>query len=563
MRFLCVVAPVAALAACTGQLQQPGGAGAQAGQGPIGGTAGSGGIQPAGADCSVGPRAPLRRLTRFEYNNTAFDLLGDATSPANAFPGEQLGNGFGNDADAQPVSTLLAEQHSAVAEAIAARATAPDVIAKLASCASGITATSDAVAEGACVRTIVETFAARAYRRPLVPSEVEELVALYGSIRPGATFAVGVAGVIEAVLQMPEFQYRVELGLPEPGRAHLMRPTSYEMAARLSYFLWGTMPDEGLRSMAAAGRLTSKEDVLSVATTMLDDARSRPMIRFFFDRLLPISGLSSLERDASIYPSFTQAIGALMREETQTFLEHQIFSGPGTWPSVFNADYTFLNGPLAAFYGMPGITGDAFQRVSLDTTRRLGLLTQGGMVAGPVHSNHTNPVVRGNFILKKLMCRVIPLPTGEILAQIKPPDPYTGKTGRERFSLHSQQPVCAACHQQIDPIGFALENFDAVGLWRDQENGVAIDASGEVSFLNGPFSGPVGLAQKLAESPDVQSCFAQNWLSFAYGRVVDAKDQCSIDSVQTAFQSSGYSVKALLLSLTQADGFLYLPAVRE
>ncbi len=551
---------------CTGENASPAPSSSAAGAGGVNGGPGRG---PATADCGVpnAPRAPIRRLTHFEYNRTVRDLLGDATSPADAFPGEQLGNGFGNDADAQPVSTLLAEQYIVAAEQIAARATAPELLGNLAPCAAerASASASDATTERACAQTIVERFATRAYRRPLGSGEAEELLALYDLTRSTSTFASGVAAMLEVLLQSSNFLYRPELGLPEPGRTDLMRPTGDEMASRLSYFLWGSMPDDDLRAAAAAGQLVTNEGVLATATRMLDDARSRPVIRFFFDKLLPIEGLSALKREPTLFPTFTAAMGGLMREETQTFLEHQIFRGPGSWPSVFTADYTFVNGALAAFYGLPGVTGDAFQQVALDTTQRLGLLTQAGMVAGTVHSNRTSPVVRGNFIVKKLMCRVIPLPTGDLLAQVKEPEPYTGATARERFTIHSQNPACATCHQQMDPLGFALENFDAVGLWRAQENNVNIDASGEVPALAGAFGGPVELARKLAESEEVQTCFAQHWLNFAYGRLVGEgeRDRCSVDFVRSAFQNSGYNVKALLIALTESDAFRYLPAARE
>src|SRR5262249_41118947 len=151
------------------------------------------------------------------------------------------------------------------------------------------------------------------------------------------------------------------------------------------------------------------------------------------------------------------------------FLEYEIFEGPGSWPSALTAPYTFVNGPLAQFYGIPGVQGDAFRKVPLDTTKRLGLLTQAGVLAGTIHSNTTNPVVRGSFIVQRMMCNKIPLPTGDIAAKVKPPDPNSGKTARERFTKHSDDPVCSGCHQYMDPVGLALENYDPVGLWRDTE----------------------------------------------------------------------------------------------
>ncbi|WP_437984649.1 DUF1592 domain-containing protein [Sorangium sp. So ce117] len=537
---------------CTGSVGEPG-AGSGSGSGSGSGKPGT--DDPIGVcrDDTVYPgRAPLRRLTRFEYNNTVRDLLGDTTEPAFSLPSEDIGNGFGNDADTLSVSSLLAEQLGTIAGGIAQRATAtPEALARLAPCAGDVTAAS----EGACARTIVEDFAARAYRRPLQAGEADELLALYSVGREDATFAAGIAMVIEAVLQSPDFLYRVEWGAPDPARPALRRPTGDEMATRLSYLFWGTMPDEPLRAAAQAGELATKEGVRSHAERMLDDPRARPVVRFFFDSLLPISSLADLERDAEAFPTFSRTIGSLMREETQRFLEQEIFEEAGTWPSILTAPYSYMNGPLAAFYGVSGVTGDAFQRVELDTTRRLGLLTQAGVMAGTTHSNMTNPVVRGSFVVQKLMCHVIPLPTGDILEKVKPPDPYTGKTARERFSQHSEDQVCATCHQFMDPVGFSFENYDAVGLFRATENDVAIDASGSVPGTEGAVSGPIELVRKLAETEDVQSCFATHWIEYAYGLTLRAEDKCTREAVTAAFKTSGYNVKQLLIELTQTDAF--------
>jgi hypothetical protein len=510
--------------------------------------------------------APLRRLTRFELNNTFRDLLGDATNPANALPSAELGNGFGNDADAQSVSSLFAEQYDAMAEGIAARAVeTPAQLGKLAPCASSATVDT----ESSCARSFINIFVPRAYRRPLESDETEELLSFQQAMRAveGTTFAGSLSAVIEVVLQSPDFLYRLEWGVAEPSRIDVLRPTGHEMATRLSYLLWGTMPHDALRAAAAAGELASAQGVRAQAVRMLEDPRARAMVRFFFDSLLPIASLSALERDATLFPDFSPAIGALMREEIQTFLEHEIFDGPGSWRSVLTAPYTFVNGPLAQFYGMSGVEGDEFRKVALDTTQRLGLLTLPGMLAGTTHSNTTSPVIRGAYVVRKLLCRNIPLPTAELLgaevfAMVKPPDPYSGATARERFSAHSDNAVCAACHTSMDPVGFALENFDAVGRWRDQENGVTIDASGSLPDL-GAFEGPVEFVRALAATEEAQTCFASHWLDLAYARTLGASDVCSRRTVEQAFADSGYNVRELLISLTQTEAFLYLPAVRE
>ena len=502
-------------------------------------------------------RATLRRLTRQEYNNTVRDLLGDATLPANALPSEELANGFGNDADAQAVSSLLAEQYNAVAEGIAERATETSAkLAELASCAADITETSDTASADSCAAQLIEDFLRRAYRRPVTATEVDELIALSALIRDETDFATGIAGVLEAVLQSPDFLYRVERGyLDDAGRR---RPTGHEMATRLSYFFWGTMPDDDLGEAADAGELTESDSILSHAERMLDDDRSRPMVRFFFNNLLPISSLASLERDADRYPTYTPAIGALMREETQHFLAYEIFEGTGTWDGVLTAPYTFVNESLAEFYGLSGVQGDAFVKVDLDTSQRLGLLTQAGVVAGTIHSNETNPVVRGAFVMRKLMCTEIPLPEGDVLEEIKPPDPDSGATARERYGQHSSDPVCAGCHSLMDPIGLTLENFDPVGLWRDTENGVTIDATGAVPGV-APVDGPVELVQTIASAPRTHTCFAQRWSEFAYGRTHRAEHACTLERLDAEFNDSGHDIRQLLLDLTQTDDFLFMP----
>jgi hypothetical protein len=538
------------LAACAGDISSPGA--------PATGAAAPGAVAPlppvAQCQASRVARAPLRRLTRFEYDNTVRDLLGDATSPASALPPEDLGNGFGNDASAQSVSSLLAEQYGTVARGIAARATSPAAIGKLAPCA----ATVSAATEESCARTIIEGLAPRAFRRPLAAGESDGLLALYHATRAGGGFGSAVGAVIEALLQSPQFLYRVELGVPDRARPELRRPSGDEMATRLSYFLWGSMPDEALRAAARSGELLTAPGVMDQARRMLDDPRSHQVVRFFFANLLPISGLSDLERDPQLYPSYTPDIVALMAEETQRLLENEVFRGGGSWPSALTAPYTFVNGALAKYYGLPGVSGPDFQKVPVDTTRRLGFITNASVLAGTTPSDHTNPVLRGSFVVQKLLCHKVPLPDPSIADMIKPPEPYSGKTARERYAKHSQDPVCSGCHSLMDPAGLALENFDAIGLYRTEENGVTIDPTGTVPGLDGKIGGPVDLIQKLAASSDAQDCFATHWLELAFGKTLGRDDQCLQATVQAAFKQAKYDVRQLLIALTQTDAFLSL-----
>ncbi|MGH1342253.1 MAG: DUF1592 domain-containing protein [Nannocystales bacterium] len=497
----------------------------------------------------------LRRLTRFEYNNTVRDLLQTDSFPANGFPSEELANGFGNDASAQSVSSLLAEQYNVAAEALALEATATtEAFALIAPCSADLDP-EDAAATDACARRFIEGFGARAYRRPLEEDEVDTLAAFEQTLRADADFTTSAAGIVEVLLQSPDFLYRVERGFTDAqGR---LRPTSHEMASRLSYFLWGTMPDDTLREAANADALVSGAQVLAHAERMLADPRARTVVRFFFDNALPISGLAYLERDPERYPSYDAQVGAAMREEVQTFLAYEIFEGSGTWDAALTAPYTFVNETLANFYGIDGVSGDGFVRVEHDPTQRRGLLTQAGMLAGTIHSNETNPVTRGAFITRALMCTEIPIPTGDVAEEVTPPDPDSGSTARERFSKHSEDTACAGCHAFMDPLGLTFENFDAVGLWRDDENGVAIDASGALPGF-GEVAGPLELIEGIAASDATHACFVTHWSNFAYGRTADDADACTQQRLIDQFEASGHDVQQLLIDLTQTDDFLYM-----
>ena len=574
-------------AGATGTGTGTGGAGATTvtGTGGTDSPTGAGGTGATVQCNSIAPgRSPLRRLTTYEYNNTIRDLLGDTTNPGSALPAQvdSKQNPFGNDADEQSPTDVLVEKYQAVAESIAARATAnATALGKLHSCAGNVTAANE---EG-CARMIATALAPRALRRTVATAEIDELVTLYRGVRALATtttFGSGVAAIIEALLQAPEFLYRVELGAAVTGATAVKRVAGREMATRLSYMFWQTMPDTALFQAADAGMLDTKEGVLQQAQKLLDDPKSHPTVAFFFDNLLPIPDLSGLTRDPAHFPTWSGSIGAAMRTEVQRFLEHEIFENTaqaappyaaGSWPAILTAPYTFVNQTLFTHYGASSfasgttVTGTALTKVNLNTSQRLGLLTMGGIAAGSTTSNLTNPVLRGVFILNKIMCRNFELPTG---FTPMPPDPYSGKTARERFSKHASEAVCAACHKSIDPMGLPFENYDPVGRYRTNEvwtdpmtnmtYDTPIDASGSVLGVTGTAQNGVELVKLLATSPSVESCFASHWMRFAYGRSLEGGDACNQQGVLTAFTNGNYNVKQLLLALTQSDGFLYRPA---
>jgi len=529
-----------------------------------GGGASSGGSASQTSACSAQTEqpsaAPIRRLTRGEFNNSVADLLGDTSSPAVNLPPEVLGNGFSNDALQQTVSADLVSGYNDVAADIASRAVQASSLAKLAPCAASA---SSAASQDSCAQTFIQSWVPKAYRRPLAAGEADALLALEKSVTSSDTFSSGIAAVIEAVLQSPDFLYRPEFGVADATQPTLRRPTGDEMATRLSYLFWGSPPDDGLRAAAASGELVTSDGILKSAKRLLEADKAHGVVKFFFDSLLPITTLTDQTRDAAKYPAFSAQIGGYMRTETETFLDNQIFVEKGSWPSVFTANYTFVNEALAKFYGISGVTGSAFQKVQLDPTQRRGLLTQGAIMTGTTVTNSTNPVLRGSFILNKLMCMNISLPSDPaILALVSVPVDVTGATARERYTAHSKQTVCQGCHRLIDPVGFALENYDAVGQYRTTENNATIDASGKLPQATDMVTGAVQLAQQLADSDQVQQCFAQHWVEYGYGRSLHGtpEDLCLQEKINAAFKASGYNVKQLLLDLTQTSAFQYLPA---
>lgn len=535
------------LVGCTAVVEGPSNASS-----PMGGAGGSG-PAPQACDKATGPApaaAPLRRLTQFEYNNTLRDL---AAAPPTQLPAEDKGNLFATDVAKQSVSPALVRAYHDSAKAVALTLTTetsrtPTVLAPC--------AVAPAVAdEPSCARTVVEAFVPKAYRRPLVPGEADRLVQLFQTVRTsGQSFAASLAAVLEVVLQSPSFLYRQEVGVPIDGRQDIRRVSDTEMATRLSYLLWGSKPDDALLAAAAAGELHTPEQVKASATRLLADGKSRDVVRYFFDYLLPIQGLASLQRDD--YPHFNSTIGAMMRTEVETFVEREVFGGSGTWPGILTAPYTYVNADLAAYYGfqVQGATSE-FQQVPLDGVKRAGLLSLGGVAAGTVHSKLPNPVVRGAFVVKTLLCQIVPPPTGEVAKEAVPPAEDLAPTARERYALHRRRADCRACHINMDPIGLSLENLDAVGLWRDQENNVTIDASADSPLL-GSFNGPVELGQRIAVSELAQECFAKRWVDYGYGRSTD-NDNCSLVRVREQFKAANYNIQHLLLELTQTDDFLY------
>jgi hypothetical protein len=501
------------------------------------------------ANRDPGP-SPVRRLTHFEYDNTIRDLLGDDSAPSSAFPPDETALGFNNNAEVLSVTDILAQAYLDAAEGIAGRAVAnPTLMGQIAPCGGGDMT--------ACGRSFIQTFGRRAWRRPLTQAESDRLAALFADAMSDG-YPAAVQAVMEVMLQSPQFLYRVELGQPAAARPGWMKLTSWEIASRLSFLVWASGPDEALLDAAAADKLSTAADVQAQARRMLSDARAHAVLTDFHRQWLMLDQLAQVEKDQTIYPMWNRQLPQLMQTEVSAFVDSIMWNGDGKVSTLLTAPYTFANASLAAFYGLSGPQGDAFERVALDPAQRSGILTQGAFLVTEAKANQTSPVLRGKFVRQQLFCTPPPPPPPNL--QIRPPSLDPRLTTRERFAEHAQNPFCASCHKLMDPIGLAFENFDGVGRWRDSEGGQPIDASGELieTDVDGTFVGPVALAQRLAISDDVQSCVVTQWFRYGYGRAeVPDADACSLATLNQAFTAAGGNVRELLVALTQTDAFMY------
>jgi Protein of unknown function (DUF1592)/Protein of unknown function (DUF1588)/Protein of unknown function (DUF1595)/Protein of unknown function (DUF1587)/Protein of unknown function (DUF1585) len=501
--------------------------------------------------------SPIRRMTRFEYNNTVRDLLGDLTSPADTFGAEEEALGFNNNAANLTVSDQLANKYLLAAEGVSERATDPAVMPQTLGCDPA------AMGPDACAQQFIATFLTRAFRRPLTQEEKDAYFALYqkGLAEPEEPdpFRVGVQLVIQAALQSPAFLYRVEMGLPaEPGATY-QKLSHHEMASRLSYFLWGTMPDPELFAAADAGQLGTKEEIEQQARRMIADPKARDALREFHTQWLDYDRIGNITKDAALFPDYSPAIGQMMREEMNAFIDHAVFEGEGDFASLLTAPYSYMPPELAAFYGFTppeGAQPGQPVKVDFDPAERGGILTLGALMTINAHTNQTSPVHRGKLIREQFLCFLMPPPPPDII--IVAPEPGNGTTAKERFKQHSEDTACSGCHAMMDPPGFAFEHYDSIGRYRTMDEGKPIDATGTVIESDiGDFTNAVDLVNKMADSEDVQQCYVKQWFRFGYGRGESKADTCTVQSLQKAFVDQGGDIRELLVSLTQADAFLY------
>lgn len=495
--------------------------------------------------------APLRRLSNAEYRNTMQDLLADAAgvgpavaSASRDFVEEAESLGFRNNVDFLGVSSLIAQGYMDSAEALAPLVASTD---KLVGCTT---------ADAACAKQFVESFGKRAFRRPLTPDEVARYTAVYDkAAAKGYGFKTGVEWVAFSMLQSTQFLYRVELGAAK-GSDYV--PSQYEVANRLSYLIWQSMPDQALFDAADRGELADKKQIEAQARRLLKDPKASRLLEYF-DQWLDTDRLSALDRDANVYPGIAANLPELLQNETHAFVSYLLQSPTGNLSELLTAQYSFLNADLAKHYGVTGPTGPAYERV--DLPGRAGVLTQ-GMLLSHDKPTRTSIVRRGLKVRLDLLCEKVPAPPNNVQLNLEALG--TGLTQRERLEKHRTDAACSGCHSLMDPLGVVFEGFDAVGRPRTMdEGGKPVDTSSSITAtrdLDGPVAGAAELGQALAKSQAVRDCYVTQSFRFFYGRDYTAADQCSMAKLLIGFRDSKQSLSELIVALTQTDQFLYRPA---
>lgn len=539
---------IAALAACTGSIArtdeatapQPAPDSPEA-PAPNGADTASGMPGGAAAPAAVSP-VPLRRLTRAEYAATVRDLLGLDPPENIQFVPEERVRWFENDAEALTLSPVLAEQYLNAAESLSTRAVAQ--LERYVPCAPR--------ADDGCATTLIRELGQRAYRRPLTDDEAAGLTAAYHAGKADGGFRAGVEQVLRMMLIAPQFLYRIELGEPA-GIAGTTRPTSWEMASRLSYFLLGTMPDAALFEAAAANRLITPAAVAAEAQRLIESPRAKAAVAHVLRQWLDLDEIDRMEKLTTAFPEWRPALAPLMRREVDVFLENAFFGPEGTLQALYTSPRTTISRELAPLYGVPATAGP----VALDPTKRAGLLTLLGTLSVHAANDDTSPTLRGAFVRARLLCGELPPPPPSVNNQRPPLS--TVKTTRERVNQHAADPSCAGCHVLIDPIGFGFETFDGIGKRRETENGKPIDDSGEVVNTSiGRFKGAVELARKVGVSPEAARCLVTQIYRSALGRTEHDTDASALAGLaQVAAGTAPGSLKKAIVAVTQTDAFLY------
>ncbi|MCK6573568.1 DUF1592 domain-containing protein [Myxococcota bacterium] len=498
---------------------------------------------------AAAPRLP--RLTRLQYHNAVRDLFGaDVTPPSSLEPDVAVEGLRAIGGTVTSLSPRGVEQAYEGAKALAAQLVAPER-------RDGLPCFPSTPDDAACLDRLADTQGALIWRRPLTADERAALVAAARAAGQAlGDAAVSASTLLTLLLASPSFLYRVELGEPDPARPDdpaARRYTSWEMASRLSFFLWNTVPDETLRTAAAAGELTEPAGLAAQIDRMLTSPRLRDGVRNLFAEWLELYALDELSKDPNIFRHYSADLGASAREETLRLVEHLFLDEDHDFRDLLTTRTTFVDRRLAAIYNVPAATDEGFGRIDLpEDGPRAGLLGQVAFLALHAHPSATSATRRGIAIRKQLLCQAVPSPPANLNTAIPEPSP-DARTLKDRLVAHQANPACSGCHVLIDPPGYGLENFDGIGRFRLTDNNAPIDASGDID--GDVFDGPVSLAAVIADHPDFAPCAVRTVYAYAGGHLPEAGEQSELARLAAEFDAGGRRLRGLLRAVALSPGF--------
>ena len=403
----------------------------------------------------------------------------------------------------------------------------------------------NSAAEPACAKQILSTLARRAYRKPVTSDDVQRIMAFYDTARRDGDFDAGIEAAVQRILASPQFILRIERD-PAPGVVHAV--SDIELASRLSFFLWSSIPDDELLKTASEGRLRQPAVLEREVRRMLADPKSEALVENFAGQWLHLRNVTNVLPNSDLFPDFDDNLRQSFRRETELLFDSIIREDRNVM-DLLTADYSFINERLARHYGIPDIYGSQFRRVTISDPARRGLLGQGSILAVTSHAERTSPVLRGKWVLENIVGMPVPPPPPDVPPLKPPAEGEKPKTMREQMIEHRANPVCAGCHKVMDPVGFAMENFDPVGAWRE------MDASGELADGT-QVNGVVELRQALTRNPELfTGTLTEKLLTYALGRGVDYKDMPAVRKIVRQAGEQNYRFSAIVMGIVKSTPF--------
>jgi hypothetical protein len=412
-------------------------------------------------------------------------------------------------------------------------------------------------AETACARQIITAFARRAYRRPVHNADVEPVLAFYERGRAKGGFDAGVQLAVQRILSDPEFVFRAEKD-PSPGPRTAQRISDLELASRLSFFLWSSVPDDELLTAAARGRLKEPQVLERQVRRMLADSRASALVANFAGQWLYLRNLRNVVPSKDAFPDFDDNLRQALQRETELLIEH-VMKQDRSVIELLTADFTFVNERLARHYGIPGVAGGEFRKVQYPDNRRIGVLGQGSMLVQTSLANRTSPVLRGKWVMEVLLGTPPPPPPPDVPDLEASGEAKDGRmlTTRERMEIHRKNPTCNSCHRFMDPIGLALDNFDVTGRYRLRENGMPLDTRGD--FFDGtPVNNLDELVAAILKRPEtLVRNFTDNLMAYGLGRRVEFYDQPTIRRISKDAAATDYRMSSFILGVIKSEAFRF------